>query len=292
LLPDAFFNIATHKSARSKALSLKIISILNFGKAFSTILTKTKGILIKNTEENIHNMVQCENINGTHKRSQKSFLKNPKYIFNSNISKNEVDTISYLYCLPHITLLGKAKWGLGIVTGNNKKFIKNKLFDKHMPVYKGSCISTRVLPKETIFIPNDLTIYNQVAHKEMYQAKEKLIYRFISSNLVFFHDTKQRYTLNSANFVIPDEDFPITQIQLSEILNSEVMNWLFKNIFDTIKVLKVDIESLPIHVDYFKKYSVFTNDNFANYLGLESYDTDDTKVGEVKTFRIKLQKKL
>ncbi len=279
LLQDAFFNVATYESARSKALSLEVLSVLDFGKPFAGLLTKAKGILIKNTKSNSENTVQCENATGMHNRIQSSFSTNPKCILNSNTSQNESDAISYLYSLPHVTLAGKAKWGLGIVTGNNKKFIIDKPADGYVAVYKGSDIKESGLSEATMFIPNDLSLYQQVAPKELYQAKEKLIYKFISSKLVFFCDTKQRYILNSANMVIPNEDFPISQIQLSKILSSKVTNWLFKSIFDTHKVLRSDIESLPVHADYFQKYSVFSDDEFANYLGLEELESG--------TFRIK-----
>lgn len=273
LLQDAFFNVATYESARNKALSLAILSVIDFGKPFTGLLTKAKGILIKKTKSNKENIVQCENTAGAHDRLQKSFLKNPKYIFNSNTSQSESDVISYLYSLPHVTLTGKARWGLGVVTGNNKKFVIDQPANEYVAVYKGADINKDSLSEATMFIPQDLSLYQQVAPIDLYQAKEKLIYKFISSKLVFFCDTKQRYILNSANLVIPNKDFPVSQIQLSKILSSKVINWLFKNIFDTHKVLRSDIESLPIHADYFQKYDVFSDDEFANYLGLEELES-------------------
>ncbi len=64
----------------------------------------------------------------------------------------------------------------------------------------------------------------------MYQAKEKLIYKFISSDLCFFCDTQQRYILNSANLLIP-MNMGITAEQLTNLLNSEIINWLFKKCY-------------------------------------------------------------
>ena len=56
---------------------------MDFGKPFAGLLTKAKGILIKNTKSDSENTVQCENTSGKHNRLQNSFLENPKYIFNS-----------------------------------------------------------------------------------------------------------------------------------------------------------------------------------------------------------------
>lgn len=99
----------------------------------------------------------------------------------------------------------------------------------------------------------------------MYHAKEKLIYKFISSDLCFFCDTQQRYILNSANLLIP-VNLGITAGQLSMLLNSEIMNWLFKKLFSTHKVLRGDLELLPIHLDYFASKPEFTEADYLDYL--------------------------
>ena len=39
-------------------------------------------------------------------------------------SKEDAEVLEYLYSRKHITLKGRASWGLGIVTGNNKKHIQ------------------------------------------------------------------------------------------------------------------------------------------------------------------------
>jgi site-specific DNA-methyltransferase (adenine-specific) len=83
----------------------------------------------------------------------------------------------------------------------------------------------------------------------MFQATEKLVYRFISSELVFYCDTHQRYILNSANMLVLNEDFPLTSKQLAQLMNSPLTNWLFKRLFNTHKVLKSDLELLPIFTD-------------------------------------------
>ena len=79
--------------------------------------------------------------------------------------------------------------------------------------------------------------------------------------------------------IVLDADFPITTKQLGQVLNSKVINWLFKSIFETHKVLRSDIESLPIHAQYFRKYSEFTEESFYDYLGIVEQDNG--------TFRIK-----
>ena len=113
----------------------------------------------------------------------------------------------------------------------------------------------------------------------MYKAKEKLIYRFISSKLIFFYDNKQRFILNSANLLIPSSDLDISPKQLVYLLNSKPMNWLFSRLFNTHKILRSDLENLPIHTDYFKKHSTFDEKKYLEFLNIK-----ETNNG---TYRIK-----
>ena len=220
----------------------------------------------------IGNTVECSEVTTHHSRFQNSFLLNPKSILNANCSQEESETIIHLYALPHVTLSGQAKWGLGIVTGNNKKFIRSTPLNGYVAVYKGSDIKNHGINDPSSYIPDNLSLYQQVAPIELYQASEKLIYKFISSQLVFFHDKKQRYVLNSANMLIPESGFPISQVQLCQLLNSKVVNWLFKTVFDTHKVLRADIESIPIHFEYFNENPNFEEHTFNNYLKVKELE--------------------
>ena len=240
LLPEAFFNISTFESARVKSLNLTIRRLVDYGKSFKGLLTKAQAIVLTNKQnEKSAHQIQCRIGNNNFSRSITSFSCNPKSIFNFHCNDEESEVIKHIFSIPHITLHEKAKWGLGIVTGNNNKFGRIEFVAGYMPVYKGSDITTNGLKSPSVFIPTDLSLYQQVAPVELYEAPQKLIYKFISSKLCFFHDTEQRYILNSANMLIPYDDFPISSKQLKNLLSSNFMNWLFTSIFNTHKILKI-----------------------------------------------------
>jgi site-specific DNA-methyltransferase (adenine-specific) len=270
LLQEAFFNIATFEDARKKALSLQIQSLIDFGKPFKGLITKARAIILKNVENSdLTNLVTVEIGDTQHLRTQESFTNKPKSILDFTCSQENAEVISYIFNIEHVKLAANAKFGLGIVTGNNEKHCINNPKNGYIPVYKGFEIFKDKVATPTSYIPNDFSQYQQVAPMNLYLAKEKLIYRFISSDLVFYHDTAQRFILNSANMLVLNDNFPISTEKLSYLLNSKVLNWLFKSLFDTHKILKADIESLPIHVCYFEKYAVFSENDYLNYLGIE-----------------------
>ena len=267
LFPEAFFNISTFEDARKKAISLNIKRFIDYGKAFKGLLTKAQAIILQNseTQENI----SCETNQISHFRSARSFQKTPKHIFNFWANAETSEVIEHIYSIPHVTLENNAKWGLGIVTGNNNKMCTSEKTDGCTPIYRGQDITANGLKQPALYISNDLSKCQQVAPIELYQSKEKLIYRFISNKLVFFCDTEQRYILNSANMLILNDKFEISGNQLAGLLNSDLMNWLFQEIFHTHKVLRGDLELLPLHINYFSENKIFNEDDFLNYLQIE-----------------------
>ena len=277
LIQEAFFNITTFEYIRKKIAKKRILRFVDYGKAFKGLVTKAQAIVIENKKSNTFDSIECCLQDKVFNRTLESFIENPKSIFNFWTNETEAQVIKQLYSMPHITLKDKAKWALGIVTGNNKKFCIDEHKEGYVPVYKGSDITKNGLKKPTTFLLNDFSKFQQVAPLEMYLSKEKLIYKFISSDLCFFYDTQQRYILNSANLLIPI-NLEISAEQLTMLLNSEIINWLFKKLFSTHKILRGDLELLPIHIDYFSSKREFTETNYLNYLQIIKIDDGTYRV--------------
>ena len=279
LLPESFFNVATFEDARITALQLSIEKLIDYGKVFKGLVTKAQAIVLRNIVPEHSSKVSCEINGATYKRSVNSFKYNPKSILNLYCDDKDAATLKHLLSIPHITLNNKASWGLGIVTGNNKRFIKPRYESGYISVYKGADIQPAGLKRCSRFIPSDMRLYQQVAPLRLYQVKEKLVYKFISSKLCFFYDDEQRVFLNSANMLIPDESFPISSKVLGELLSSDFMNWIFSRVFNTHKILRGDLESLPIHSQFLKDASSFDEEDYLTKLTIAK--------GENGTYRIK-----
>lgn len=268
LVQEAFFNISSYESVRRRVLSCEICRLVDYGKPFTGLITKALGVIIKNTQKQ-NAIIECESIDTSHKRSRISFTQTPKSIFNIWATEAEASIINKIYSLPHTTLEGKAKWALGIVTGNNAKHCISHPKDNYIPIFKGADITKSGIKKPSTYILNNFDKFQQVAPRENYDADEKIIYRFISSNLVFFYDDCQRLVLNSANILIPFKSLGISLQQLVDLFNSDMMNWLFCKLFNTHKILRGDLELLPIHLEYFIQQPIFSAKSYMNYLGIE-----------------------
>lgn len=278
LLPESFFNVAIYEDARTSVLTFQIDQLSHYGKPFKGLLMGAVGIVLSKKHSNLQHEIECKYENNSFKRACGSFHKNPKAIFNISCTAEDAKVVEHIYSIPHTTLQGQAKWGLGIVTGNNKKYIESNFRDGLIPVYKGRDITKDGLKSASSYIPKDFSLYQQVAPISLYEAREKLIYKFISSQLCFFYDTESRFVINSANILIVEDTFPVSMKVICDLFNSDFMNWIFGKIFNTHKILRGDLELLPIH-DQFLSKNKFIESEY-----LDSIKIERTSCG---SFRIK-----
>lgn len=248
VLPEAILNVKTHKTIRQIILDNTSIEYLEYlGNMFDKVqcpsvilkLQKSKkafsstGMRVKTKDSefdiNTHRKVSSET-------------------FNFNMSDEEYDLFKKIMNKENkVFLKNNGVFALGIVTGNNKDYISNIKTEKNEPILKGSDITKYKIKKVENYIDFEPEKFQQVAPVEFYRAKEKLFYKFISNKLIFAYDNNQKLSLNSCNILIPTfEKLNIKYIMA--ILNSSVAQFIFQKQFNSIKVLRSHIESIPIPV--------------------------------------------
>ncbi len=250
ILPEAFLNVRTHKDIRKIILTkTRIINITYLGRIFKNIFTPVIKIDLK--KESQKTKVKKTHLTSVYipkKKyclSQMKWLETPDFIFNIHANPYDRKIIDEVYKVKHITLKKRANWALGIVTGDNKKFISDNKKPGFEPIYTGKEVKKFLLDEPSRYIKFQPDKFQQMAHLEKYRVREKLIYRFISKYLIFAYDNKKRLTLNSANILIPEiSDYPIKVIVA--LFNSSLYQFVFQKKFSSIKVLRSHIESLPL----------------------------------------------
>ena len=245
VLPEAILSVNSHQQARElivKNTAFKFVSYL--GNAFAG--------------------VQCPAIilgiqNGYHGETKgcRIELNNEEFIINAN---RDVDITSFSFnmsdeeydCLQVISsvqnakhLANNAKFALGIVTGNNKEYIANEKKDGMEVILKGSDVFRYTMKETDNYIQFAPEKFQQVAPTEMYRAEEKLLYRFIAEVPVFTYDNQQTLSLNSCNILIPKIEGMNIKYVLA-ILNSSVAAYFINKKYNSVKLLRSHIESLPI----------------------------------------------
>ena len=244
-MPEAFLNVKSHTKIReviAKNSSIKYIEYL--GNIFDNVLCPSVIVQILHTGKPFDTRGLTVKINSKKFTIKTSRKINPNN-FNFISDDSEYNLLEKIKNIPNkVTLKNNSKFALGIVTGDNKKYISDKKTTKNEPVIKGVNLSKYFYTTENYitFTPEK---FQQTAPEELYRAKEKLFYRFISKELIFAYDNKQTLSLNSCNILIPQiKGLDIKYIMA--VLNSKIMQFYFKKEFNSIKVLRSHLEQLPI----------------------------------------------
>jgi len=170
--------------------------------------------------------------------------------------------------------LSHSQWALGIITGNNAKVLKNRPSKGLEPIYTGKDIGKYSLKPASRYIKYNRADFQQCAKDEFYRAKEKLVYKFVSSRLCFTYDDTRSLFLNSANILIPEIEGMSIKTVLA-FLNSSLFNFLYVKRFGDLKILKGNLSALPfpkITPEEDKKFSALVD---------EALKGDDNAVEEI-----------
>jgi site-specific DNA-methyltransferase (adenine-specific) len=280
VLPQSFFNVSAFRSARSILLEDQLLTITDHGRIFPNLLTKAVSVVAARKLRTSATNITCVNSDSTVQREQSSFKTNPDEILNYWATSSDMFVIKRIFEWPHVTLAKRAKWALGVVTGNNKLHLKKTMADGFVPVYKGADIGKNSLKSPTNYISSDMSKFQQVAPKALYEAPEKIIYRFISSQIICYYDTEKLMVLNSANIFVPNDEFPIGKQLLADYLNSKFINWIFEKMFSTSKILRSDLEKIPILVEQLAGMERFDESIFLERAGIERLEDGSYRVKE------------
>ncbi len=246
VLPKAILNVKSHKAIRSiikKSTSIERIEFL--GEAFDKVNCPSIILKIRNTgkEMSTKGIVVSD--------GRESFsIKMDRPVDPDNFSFLSTDEeYSLLEKIRNVRdarfLLDNADFALGIVTGKNSEFISEEKTPDNEMVLKGADIFKYRCRQAETYMKFEPDKFQQVAPSRFYRAKEKLLYKFISSQLVFAYDDKQTLSLNSCNVLIPRIPGLDMKYVLA-ILNSSVAQFFYTKQFDSVKVLRAHIESIPI----------------------------------------------
>jgi type I restriction-modification system DNA methylase subunit len=248
ILPEAILNVKAHTDIRSIIMESNSIKYLEFlGNAFDGVqcpciilqLSHT-GVPLSTNGMTIYTSKVTTTISTERKVTSENFsflTTDDEYRILEKIRNNH--SAKYL--------AGNADFALGIVTGNNKEYISSEKSVNNEIVLKGADICKYHIKSAKNYIIFKPENFQQVAPTEIYRAPEKLLYRFISSQLVFAYDDKQTLSLNSCNIVIPKLADAKMKYILA-ILNSRVAQFIYKMEFHSVKVLRSHIENIPIPI--------------------------------------------
>ena len=248
VLPEAFLNVKAHTNIRKIIMQTCSIKHLDFlGNAFDGVQCPCIILDLQQTHSPLSTLGMVVNT-GTETYTIHTEREITSENFSFTTTDEEYNVLVKIKNLNNAAFLFEnADFALGIVTGNNKEYISNEKTSSNEMILKGANICKYHINPTDNYIVFKPESFQQVAPTELYRAPEKLFYRFISSQLVFAYDDKQTLSLNSCNIVIPRIS-GLKMKYVMAILNSRIAQFVYKKEFNSLKVLRSHIESIPIPV--------------------------------------------
>jgi len=247
LLPESFLNVKIHSDIREFLLRMmRIDSISLYPSSFSGVLTKFISIKVKNEILDDYEFyiedLGCEE---KYFNNSNDVLNTANFVI-SKLSDIDKEILNKIFNSQYNTL-DESIWALGIVTGDNNGKLKKAEGEILEPIYTGKEISEyRLMPVKN-YIEYNRDAFQQVAPDRIYRASEKLVYKFISKDLIFAYDNNKSLFLNSANILIPNIEGMSIKTSMA-FLNSNIFKYIYRKMFGEIKILKGNLEKLPFPV--------------------------------------------
>lgn len=245
VLPESFLYVKRFEHVRRELLSsLRLESIRYWGQAFSGVSSHAVTVCFEN------NYVESGKVSVSLKDDEYTtpvsrFTQNPGATVNIHAGPVDQGIIDAYVHSSTSREMETWKWALGLVTGNNRKYVLDHPAAGREKVVAGGDILPFRIKEASRYIHYNSDVFQQSADENYYRHKPKLLYRFISKVPVFALDTDGLLSLNSANILIAEGPF-WTMEALEVLFNSRLYRFCFCKLFNSLKILRGDIEELGL----------------------------------------------
>ena len=240
LLPEAVLRIKAHAELRAFILQKRLKKIVLHKGAFTGVMTGYVSVQVRNASP--EEFFELQDGERGIKCSIKEVLSRKDFLF-SFLSEEDRQILQKVQ-KQKVFFLNSDGFALGIVTGDNRGKIREHCADGMERIFTGREVGRYLLKPAVKFLHYDRKSFQQAAPEKYYRAPEKLVYRFISDQLVFAYDDTGSLVLNSANVLIPE--IPGMSIKtVLAFLNSKFLRYYYSVVFGDIKILKGNLLQLP-----------------------------------------------
>lgn len=212
-----------------------------------TLFIQTKrveNLKIKITSDNLKEVKLIKEIAPLDFLTQDNFSFN----FKSNNTIDKIFNIKNILCLGNICDVNQGIALKGDKSLSLREQNPNKTFYK---LLDGRNINKNLIKWTGVYLDYSLDRIHSCKRKNIFESNEKLFFRRVSENLVFAYDNEQYFALNTLVVVNLKSDSNFKIKYLLAILNSSLINYVYKNKFKSTKKVFSEIqansvEKLPI----------------------------------------------
>jgi predicted RNA methylase len=242
LVPAAWLEVAAHAAARRRLCAAAAIERLeHLGDVFAGVRSPAALVIARREPDAAARATQAvETPRG--RVMQAELARDASCALNPRLTPAERALAARLE-RNRERLAGRVRFILGVVTGDNRRAL-GPAHGGGEPIVVGRDVGPMRIatPERHLRVP--LGRVQQAAPRAAY-ARDKIVYRFVSSHPVAAVDRGGRLTLNSANaFAVDDADLELDFV--AAWLNSSTVRWLHRSRWAMPRVLRSQLERLPL----------------------------------------------
>lgn len=266
IIPNTILTQDYYQYTREQILiNATLLSIVNYvDMPFANAVVENVTLIIENDKKDNYEInIYKDDLKSTQLIKTKNkidFLnqENFSYSFQSNEIVDEVFSKQYLtlgdFC--HINQAIALK-------GDKSKSLKDQNEEgKYYKLLDGRNINKYSVHWNKVYLDFNLKRIHSCKRKDIFESTEKLMFRRVSENLIFAYDDKQYFALNTIVVLNKKEGVEIELKYLLALLNSKLINYLYKSKFKSTKKVFSEIQArsvgkLPIALASNNKQTVF-----------------------------------
>lgn len=276
-LPYSFMNVEAHRKIRKHLADRgNFFEIRELGNSFPGVMSEAIRLDYHNSRNTGYFNITA--VDGCTSEITFDDLERKSFAFPKAQSKTDREIISKVFSHKNIYLTGRCIFGMGIVTGDNKRHISRESTGSTVPIFRGRDIMPFRFSEPQCHIRPEAGSFQQSVPAG-YFSMRKIAYRFICDRIVCALDKEGRVLLNSANFMIPDRSYQAESIV--SLLNSSLYSFIYRKRHCSRKVLRSHLESIPFPVLNEDEHTIFRNLHDRIASGENAYGELDAAVNSV-----------
>src|SRR5690554_1846678 len=137
--------------------------------------------------------------------------------------------------------------GIALKGDKSLSLKKSKENDECYKLLDGRNINKYVLKWDGVWLDYDLNRIHSCKRKDIFESTEKLMFRRVSSSLIFTYDNEQFYALNTLVIVNKKDSDKGPDLKfILGLMNSKLMNYVYSNKFKSTKTVFSEIQARSV----------------------------------------------
>lgn len=255
IIPNTILTQDYYKYTREQILlNTKLKKIINYvDMPFENAVVENVTLIIQNGQLDDYPIEifsdDLESISLLTTKSKINFLSQNNFSF--NVNTNEIIENIFSKKIKPLKEFCEVNQAIALKGDKSLSLKYNNPKGKYYKLLDGRNINRYTIEWDGVFLDYDLERIHSCKRKDIFESKEKLMFRRVSENLIFTYDNEQYYALNT---IVVANLYPNKSISLKyilAILNSKLLNYLYKGRFKSTKKVFSEIqarsvEQLPI----------------------------------------------